>query len=161
MKRLLLFLLVVTLPFGSFAQSVDSLLRVVKTMPEDTNRVMTFRQLFLAYYGLDQQPEMLDVAEKGLVLSRKLQFAKGIDLFLFYKASSLDIMGKSNEAIPYFEEGLNGLKNKAIKKPLPITTSTSERPTTALATSTRLCNITFPRTVSTRNSTCKKTSPRF
>ncbi|MCC6410043.1 MAG: tetratricopeptide repeat protein [Saprospiraceae bacterium] len=116
MKRLLLFLLVVTLPFGSFAQSVDSLLRVVKTMPEDTNRVMTFRQLFLAYYGLDQQPEMLDVAEKGLVLSRKLQFAKGIDLFLFYKASSLDIMGKSNEAIPYFEEGLQWAQKQGDKK---------------------------------------------
>lgn len=88
------------------AQSTDSLRRVLATMPDDTNRVMLLRQLFLGYYELDQQTEMLDVADQGLTLSKKLHFDKGTDLFLFYKATTLDIMGRCREAIPLYEEGL-------------------------------------------------------
>ncbi len=87
-------------------QSVDSLLRVVNGMQEDTQKVMTYRQIFRAYYAADQPEPMLDIAEKGLLLSQKLHFDKGIDLFIFYKASSLDILGRGKEAIPLFEEGL-------------------------------------------------------
>lgn len=88
------------------AQATDSLRRVLAGMPDDTNRVMTLRQLFLAYYELDQQPEMLETADQGLVLSKNLNFDKGTDLFLFYKATTLDIMGRCKEAIPLYEEGL-------------------------------------------------------
>ena len=88
------------------AQAPDSLRRVLAGMPDDTNRVMTLRQLFLAYYELDQQPEMLETADQGLVLSKNLNFDKGTDLFLFYKATTLDIMGRCKEAIPLYEEGL-------------------------------------------------------
>lgn len=81
-------------------------------MPDDTNRVMAYRLLFRALYAADQTEGLLETAEKGLVLSRKLTFAKGLSLFIFYKASALDILGRGEEAIPLFEEGLQMAKEK-------------------------------------------------
>ncbi|MFN0175916.1 MAG: tetratricopeptide repeat protein [Saprospiraceae bacterium] len=91
---------------SSYSQSIDSLQKVIASLPEDTNRVMAYRLLFRALYAEDRTGELLEVADKGLVLSRKLDFAKGLSLFIFYKASALDILGRGQEAIPLFEEGL-------------------------------------------------------
>lgn len=91
---------------NSYSQSIDSLQKVIASLPEDTNRVMAYRALWNVYYNQDKQPEMLEIAEKGLVLSRKLKFDKGTEQFLFYKATIFDIMGKSRESIPIFEEGM-------------------------------------------------------
>jgi two-component system NarL family sensor kinase len=88
------------------AQNIDSLQKVILSSPQDTHLVMTYRQLVRAYYQADQNQEMLQTAEKGLELSRALQFEKGIDLFIYYKASALDILGRAEESIPLFEEGL-------------------------------------------------------
>lgn len=88
------------------AQSIDSLKYALATMPDDTNRVMTYRLLFRTLYAEDRTSELLEVAEAGLALSRKLAFPRGLSLFIFYKASALDILGRGNEAIPLFEEGL-------------------------------------------------------
>ncbi|MBC7774408.1 MAG: tetratricopeptide repeat protein [Phycisphaerae bacterium] len=103
MKKLLLLLLLST---AAHSQSIDSLQNAVAAMPDDTNRVMAYRLLFRALYAEDRTGELLDVAEKGLVLSRKLNYAKGLSLFIFYKASALDILGRGQESIPLFEEGL-------------------------------------------------------
>lgn len=87
-------------------QAIDSLQNAVAMMPDDTNRVLTYRHLFRALYKKDQKDDLLDVAEKGLQLSQKLQYERGIEYFIFYKASALDVLGRGNEAIPVFEEGL-------------------------------------------------------
>ncbi len=94
----------------SHSQSIDSLQTLLARMPEDTNRVMAYRLLFRALYAEDRNGDLLDVAEKGLALSRKLGFAKGLSLFIFYKASALDILGRGQESIPLFEEGLLAAK---------------------------------------------------
>jgi two-component system NarL family sensor kinase len=92
--------------FGVKAQSLDSLRKAIPLMSEDTNRVMSLRALYKGYYAAGQDDRLLGVADEGLALSRKIQFMRGIELFLFYKASALDIAGRGQEAIPVFEEGL-------------------------------------------------------
>lgn len=92
---------------GAEAQSkVDSLMIVIRSSKEDTSLVMTCRQLFLAHYDADQEPRCWTSLKKGLALSRNLHFTKGIDLFIYYKASALDILGKGHGAIPLYEEGV-------------------------------------------------------
>lgn len=110
-KWLLPFLLVFQLTSNQ-AQTIDSLQKALVSMPEDTNRVMTYRLLFRAFYAEDRTGELLDLAEKGLALSRKLDFSKGLSLFIFYKASALDMLGRGEESILLFEEGLQMAINK-------------------------------------------------
>lgn len=105
MKKHLL-LLLFSLPYGLLAQNTDSLERVLAQMPNDTSRVMKTYILYQQYYVADKPQEMLETAEKGLQLSQDIQFEKGIGLFLTCKASTFDLMGKSKEAIPIFQEGL-------------------------------------------------------
>ncbi|MBL7827224.1 MAG: sensor histidine kinase [Saprospiraceae bacterium] len=105
MKKMIFFLLLFC-ACTCVGQSIDSLKQAIETMPEDTNRVLAYRALFFSYYDQDQRPQMLETADKGLTLSRALRFDKGVDLFLFYKATALDIAGRGQEAIPLFEEGL-------------------------------------------------------
>ncbi len=91
---------------GLLAQHLDSLKLVIPTMPDDTNKVLAIRALFKGYYAAGRDSGLLRAAEQGLQLSRKLHYAKGVELFLFYKASALDIAGRGQESIPLFEEGL-------------------------------------------------------
>lgn len=116
MKKLLLLLLLLFLSAAAHSQSIDSLQKAIAYMPEDTTRVMAYRLLFRALYTEDRTGELLEVAEKGLALSRKLDFPKGLSLFIFYKASALDILGRGAESIPLFEEGLQMARNKGDQK---------------------------------------------
>ncbi|MFZ4427804.1 MAG: tetratricopeptide repeat-containing sensor histidine kinase [Saprospiraceae bacterium] len=87
--------------------AVDSLRSAALSARQDTHLVWTYRQLFRELYDQGgKEQEALEVARKGLSLCRKLNFETGLDLFLFYNATVLDVLGKSREAIPYFEEGL-------------------------------------------------------
>jgi two-component system, NarL family, sensor kinase len=106
MKQLILSIICLAISCRIYAQSMDSMVLATASMPQDTHLVLAYQELFYAYYDADKQAEMLETAEKGLVLSRKLQFIKGIDFFLFFKATTLDIMGKGKEALPFFEEGM-------------------------------------------------------
>lgn len=115
-KGLFLALFSVCLISNLSAQSIDSLQTVLLSMPEDTNKVMTYRLLYRALYANDRTEELLDVSEKGLSLSRKLDFSKGLSLFIFYKASALDILGRGRESIPIFEEGLQLAQSRGDKK---------------------------------------------
>jgi len=55
---------------GLPAQSlIDSLYAQVTAMPEDSHKVLTYRLLYRALYQKDKAQEMLDIAEKGLILS--------------------------------------------------------------------------------------------
>ncbi|MBN8681967.1 MAG: sensor histidine kinase [Chitinophagales bacterium] len=101
-------LLALFLLFGLSAQtqSPDSLRQVLTQMPADTHKVQACRALYLAYYERDEPAQMLPVAEEGLALSRQLNYLRGVDLFLFYKASALDMLGRGKESLPLFEEGI-------------------------------------------------------
>lgn len=103
-RTILIGFLIVAFQTGR-AQS-DSLYRVVQGAREDTNLVMNYRHLYRALYAEDNVPAMLEVAEKGLELSRRLNFIRGIDYFIYYKATALDILGRGREAIPLYEEGI-------------------------------------------------------
>ncbi len=105
MKKQIL-LLVFSLPFWLLAQNIDSLETMLAQMPNDTSRVMKTYALYQQYYLTDKPRKMLETAEKGMQLSQDIQFEKGIGLFLTCKASTFDLMGKSKEAIPIFQEGL-------------------------------------------------------
>lgn len=109
MKKIALFICFLPLlKSQSVCQStIDSLkASIAYATNQDTNLAMTYRHLFRAYYADNLPDEMLETAEKGLALSRQLNFERGIDYFLFYKASALDILGRGREAIPLFEEGI-------------------------------------------------------
>jgi two-component system NarL family sensor kinase len=111
MSTIRLFVLFVTcfMPLCSLrAQEIlDSLRMAAQNARQDTHLVWTYRQWFRELYDLGgRDTEALEVAQKGLALCRKLNFETGLDLFLFYNATVLDVLGKSQDAIPYFEEGL-------------------------------------------------------
>lgn len=105
MKSILLALFLL-LGLSALAQSPDSLRQVLALMPADTHKVKIYRALYLACYERDAPEQMLPVAEEGLVLSRQLNYLRGVDLFLFYKASALDMLGRGQESLPLFEEGI-------------------------------------------------------
>ncbi|HAD12647.1 MAG TPA: hypothetical protein DCF33_09430, partial [Saprospirales bacterium] len=102
---------------GLRAQNLDSLRNAIPGMLEDTHKVQAIRALYRGYYAAGRDSGLLGAAEEGLLLSRRLQYQKGIELFLFYKASALDIAGRGQESIPLFEEGL-ALARKADKPDL-------------------------------------------
>jgi signal transduction histidine kinase len=102
---------------GVWAQNLDSLKSAIPGMPEDTHKVQAIRALYRGYYAVGRDSGLLGAAEEGLQLSRKLNYSKGVELFLFYKASALDIAGRGQESIPLFEEGL-ALAQKANKPDL-------------------------------------------
>lgn len=100
------YLLLISLPYCLLAQNTDSLERALLQMPNDTGRVMRTYDLYKQYYLADKPEKMLETVEKGLKLSQDIRFEKGIGLFLTCKASTFDLMGKSKEALPIFQEGL-------------------------------------------------------
>ena len=106
-KRNILLCCLVFFTLRVYAQSpVDSLYLLVQQARKDTGLVMNYRHLYRALYAEDRTAEMLDVAEKGLELSRQLHFIRGLDYFIYYKATILDILGRGREAIPLYEEGI-------------------------------------------------------
>ncbi len=92
--------------FEGQTSGVDSLQAVIAAAPDDTAKVWLYRDLYKTYYSLNQPEEMIRVAGKGLDLSRKLNYPKGLDYMIFYMATALDIAGRGDEAIPFYEEGL-------------------------------------------------------
>ncbi|MFK7970155.1 MAG: tetratricopeptide repeat protein, partial [Bacteroidia bacterium] len=86
---------------------IDSLHQVIdQTANPDTNTVWTHRHLFRAYYRLGQHDNMLQAADEGLQLARKLEFPSGINYMIYYKATALEILGRGKEAMPLFDEGI-------------------------------------------------------
>ncbi len=92
--------------FEGQTSGVDSLQAVIAAAPDDTAKVWLYRDLYKTYYGMNEPEEMIRVAGKGLDLSRKLNYPKGLDYMIFYMATALDIAGRGDEAIPFYEEGL-------------------------------------------------------
>lgn len=49
---------------------------------------------------------MIEIAAKGLELSRALNYLKGVDYMIYYQAAALDLAGRGGEAIPLYQQGL-------------------------------------------------------
>ncbi len=84
----------------------DSLRQAIDESPNDTNKVWLLRDLYKAHYNRSEIEKMIEVSDEGLVLSRQLQYPKGIDYMIYYKATALDLAGRGTDAIPLYEEGL-------------------------------------------------------
>ncbi len=67
------------LPLGLWASNVreDSLLRVLNTLPQDTQRVLTYNELFKATFT-SEPLKALDYGQKALKLARELKYQTGI-----------------------------------------------------------------------------------
>lgn len=90
----------------SAQQEPDSLRQLIDESPNDTSKVWLLRDLYKAYYNRSEIGKMIEVADEGLVLARRLEYTKGIDYMIYYKATALDLAGRGTEAIPLYEEGL-------------------------------------------------------
>lgn len=98
--------LIAFIPLQAHA-NIDSLQQVItQSQTPDTNLVWTHRHLFRAYYTAGQHDAMLETADNGLQLARELDFPSGINYMVYYKATALEILGRGEEAMPLFDEGI-------------------------------------------------------
>lgn len=95
----------------AFAQDseIDSLKTVLKSMPDDTNKVLTLIELSSNYYGVDPS-EAIANAENARNLSIKLGFKKGRALALksmgianYYKGDYVEALDQWQKALTVFD----------------------------------------------------------
>lgn len=95
---------------NSLEQKVDSLKYLIANSPDDTLKIGQYKGLGDIYLTLNQESEMLKVAEQGLVLSEKLSYPKGTIQMTLFKAIALDIMGQTDNAILLYNKSLKMAK---------------------------------------------------
>ncbi len=106
---------------GQQNTKIDSLLKVFKTQPNDTNKVNTLQNLFQSY--LYNEPELaLDYAEKALELAQSLEYKKGAarsyyDIGVYYSNASQEdsTLTNYNKAAKLFNE-MSSLKGHVLVK---------------------------------------------
>ena len=106
---------------GQQNTKIDSLLKVFKTQPNDTNKVNTLQNLFQSY--LYNEPELaLDYAQKALELSQSLDYKKGAarsyyDIGVYYSNASQEDSTLTNyrKAAKLFNE-ISSLKGHVLVK---------------------------------------------
>ncbi|MEO0505261.1 MAG: transcriptional regulator [Bacteroidota bacterium] len=106
---------------GQQNAKIDSLLKVFKTQPNDTNKVNTLQNLFQSY--LYNEPELaLDYAEKALELAQSLDYKKGAarsyyDIGVYYSNASQEDSTLTNyrKAAKLFNE-ISSLKGHVLVK---------------------------------------------
>jgi len=106
---------------GQQNTKIDSLLKVFKTQPNDTNKVITLQSLFQSY--LYNEPALaLDYAEKALELAQSLDYKKGAarsyyDIGVYYSNASQEDSTLTNyrKAAKLFNE-ISSLKGHVLVK---------------------------------------------
>lgn len=110
------------LSFGalSFAQStphIDSLLAVLKTQKEDTNKVNTLHELTRAYlFELNDNEKVGEYGKKQLALSQKLNYKKGIAYGYLNCGIISRSSGDNQQALVYDNKSLEVMKEIGNKK---------------------------------------------
>ena len=93
----------VTVPRDSFSQQldreIDSLMNVLKTAAEDTNKVNTLNALNKLYCGTALKAETKGYFDKALQLAQKLNFKRGIANAYFNFGLNYDLQGNYSEAL--------------------------------------------------------------
>nr|WP_299072313.1 sensor histidine kinase [uncultured Allomuricauda sp.] len=97
---------------SSLEQEVDSLTHLIVSVPDDTLKIGRYEDLARKLLSLNRQSKMLEIANEGLTLSKKLEYDGGIAKMTLFKAIALDIMGKSDKAIPLYNIGLKMAKEQ-------------------------------------------------
>lgn len=92
-------------------QEVDSLTFLIVNTPNDTLKISRYADLSRKLLSLNRQSNMLEIADEGLALSKKMKYEKGVVKMTLFKAIALDIMGKPDMAIPLYNEGLKKAKS--------------------------------------------------
>jgi len=95
---------------NSLEQKVDSLKYLIANSPDDTLKIGQYKGLGDIYLALNQESEMLKIAEQGLALSEKLSYPKGTIQMTLFKAIALDIMGQTDNAILLYNKSLKMAK---------------------------------------------------
>jgi tetratricopeptide (TPR) repeat protein len=100
-------------------KAIDSLVAVLRTLPNDTNRVKCLIELALNYSDADIA-KVFEVAHEALTLSKRIQYDKGIADAYGYLGSAYADAGNNGKAIECFLEALhiterrNDLRNSAL-----------------------------------------------
>jgi len=115
----LILILFAALGVTSFAQTprIDSLLTVLKTEKEDTNKVNTLHELTRAYlFELNDNEKVGEYGKKQLLLSQKLNFKKGIAYGYLNCAIVSRTSGDVQQALIYDKKSLELMKEIGNKK---------------------------------------------
>lgn len=100
-----------------FAQNstIDSLLKVLKTQKNDTNKVKTTDKLCWNYIEIGEYSKALKYANAGLVLAKSIDYKKEIPIFYYDIGVILNNQANYAKALEYFLKSLNKyqeIKNK-------------------------------------------------
>lgn len=91
----------------SYGQAkIDSLEAITVQAPDDTAKVWLYQDLYKLYHQQNQTEKMIEVASRGLELSRDLDYLRGLDYMIYYQATALELAGRGEAAIPLYQEGL-------------------------------------------------------
>ena len=104
---------------SAFAQTprIDSLLRVLKTMKEDTSKANTLFELTRAYlFELNDNQKVGEYGMQQLVLSQKLNFKKGIAYGYLNRAIYFRSTGSLDSALIYDKKSLILMRETGNKK---------------------------------------------
>jgi signal transduction histidine kinase len=119
--QIILFWFLLQLPFTRHLAGqnhrIDSLLAVLQTEKEDTNKVNTLINLCKAYKYIGQFDKSIDYADHALSLSEKTGFDHGSGMAHYYKGLDYYIKGQKQDALNEFtksEKGMMQVKDTAI-----------------------------------------------
>ena len=84
---------------------LDSLLSVLKTTKEDSTKVYIYNDLFLEYEFKDEAKAQ-EFLEKALVLSKKIDFKKGLARAYLYSGYFAEDKGNYPEALKNYQASL-------------------------------------------------------
>jgi signal transduction histidine kinase/tetratricopeptide (TPR) repeat protein len=105
----------------AFAQEkakIDSLLKVVKTTKEDTNKVNTLQELALRYNRLREWDNVLKYGQTSLTLAQKLQFPKGIAEGYRFLGITYTNKGDNKKALGNYTQALKIAETLPNQEPL-------------------------------------------
>ena len=118
-KRFLFFPIIILIFFSlnllaSDNPEIDSLINVLKKSKEDTNKIFLYNQISKKYVATNPDKALI-YANKGLKLSKKLQFDKGIALSNKNMGIGYYYQGSYNNALIEYTKALDiykKIKNK-------------------------------------------------
>lgn len=84
---------------------IDSLLVVLKTLPDDTNRVICLNELAANYGEIDVKKE-IETAYEALTIAKQINYEKGIAMAYTYLASGYTQAGNHGKSIEYLLKAL-------------------------------------------------------
>jgi serine phosphatase RsbU (regulator of sigma subunit)/Tfp pilus assembly protein PilF len=104
---LLTCMFVLHVPAYSQTRNIDSLLKLLPTLKEDTVKVNVLNDITRSYMTeLNNSEKVAEYSAKGFALSQKLNFKRGIAVGTFYKGFGFWSKGKYPEALVHYKKAL-------------------------------------------------------